>query len=273
MEGKSKVLLNISGVFVFLIFTICVVSPFIEYDPTDSVNLAEQLKSPSLQHWMGTDGQGRDVFIRIVKSTEAFSLPSIIATSTAIFFGGLIGAIIGFFEKNHIVNVLSWFMQLIDTLPRIVFIILICTIFDPSMKLISFVVSILFIPSISSIIKRKVEHLGSEDYILAHIAHGFSKTKILTYHILWLQCRPILIRQGMFVIAYLLFVETALSYLGDYGVQEPNPSWGNMVAQTRELAGASIWPWFFPAFMIILTISSLLAFGNEISKLEEDNIR
>lgn len=75
----------------------------------------------------------------------------------------------------------------------------------------------------------------------------------------------------MFVMAYLLFVETALSYLGDYGVQEPNPSWGNMVAQTRTLAGASIWPWLFPAIMIILTISSLLAFGNEVSKFDEES--
>jgi peptide/nickel transport system permease protein len=164
-------------------------------------------------------------------------------------------------------------LQLIDTLPRLVFIILVCTIMNPAIYLIALVAAVLFIPAIATVIRRRVEALGSEDYILAHVAHGFRPIRILLYHILWLQCRPLLIRQATYVFVYVLFVETALSYLGDYGVQEPSPSWGNMVAQTRELGGASFWPWLFPAVAIVLTISAFMAFGNLLARRDEAEVR
>ena len=110
--------------------------------------------------------------------------------------------------------------------------------------------------------------MGAEDYILAHVAHGFHPFKIISYHILWLQCRALLTRQMIFVFSYVLFIETALSYLGDYGVQEPYPSWGNMVAQSRISAVA--WPWALPAVAIIITIAALLAFGDGIARREEE---
>ena len=113
----------------------------------------------------------------------------------------------------------------------------------------------------------------SEDYILAHIAHGFSPARILLHHILWLQCWPLLVRQAAFVFGYVLFVETGLSYLGDYGVQEPDPSWGNMVAQVKELEGAGSWPWLAPALAIVLTISAFLAFGNLVARKGEESLR
>ena len=163
--------------------------------------------------------------------------------------------------------------ELLDTLPRLVFIILVCTIRDPSVMLIAFVAGVLFIPSIATIIRRKVEALGSEDYILAHISHGFGVARVLLYHILWLQCRPVLIRQAAYVFGYVLFVETGLSYLGDYGVQEPDPSWGNMVAQVRSLPSDAPWPWMVPAAAIVLTIAGFMAFGNLVARRGEEAIR
>ena len=126
----------------------------------------------------------------------------------------------------------------------------------------------MFIPSVATLIRRRVEALGAEDYILAHIAHGFHPFKIISYHILWLQCRALMIRQLIFVFAYVLFIETALSYLGDYGVQEPFASWGNMVAQAR--SSVTLWPWLSPALAIITTIASLLTLGDAIAQREEE---
>jgi len=257
-----------SGAIIILLLLLGLGAPLISFDPADTVNYEQQLLDPSLVHPFGTDGQGRDVLMRVIKGTEAFFLPGLMAVGIALLLGALMGAFSGYAE-GWIRSGLLALLQLIDTLPRLVFIILVCTILNPSMYLIAFVVGILFVPAIAEVIRRKVEALASEDYILAHIAHGFRPSWILLYHILWLQCRPLLIRQGTYLFSYVLFVETALSYLGDYGVQEPRPSWGNMVAQTRTLAGQEPWPWLFPALAIILTISGLLAFGNLIARREE----
>ncbi|MCA9543045.1 MAG: ABC transporter permease [Myxococcales bacterium] len=255
-----------------MVIAIGLVSPLIGYDPAAAVDYEQKLLGPGAGHWLGTDAQGRDVAMRLMKGTEAFFLPGLMAAGIATMAGALLGAIAGYAEGWGRTLVVG-FLQLVDTLPRLIFIILVCTILNPSITLIAGVAGVLFIPSIATVIRRKVEALGSEDYILAHVAHGFSTTRILLYHILWLQARPLLIRQATYVFGYVLFVETALSYLGDYGVQEPTPSWGNMVAQTRELGGASAWPWVFPAVAIAVTIAAFLAFGNLLARRDEEAIR
>lgn len=273
MGGKGEVFaLRFSGTVVAIVLLVGVIAPFIGYDPVSDVDYEAQLLGPSWAHFFGTDAQGRDVAIRLLKGTEAFFLPGLLAAAIALVGGALAGAVAGYLQGFGRSVVVAG-LQLIDTLPRLVFIILVCTISNPSITLISVVAGLLFIPAIATVIRRKVEALGSEDYILAHVAHGFSPARILLYHILWLQCRPLLIRQATFVFGYVLFVETALSYLGDYGVQEPTPSWGNMVAQTRNLAGQAPWPWLFPALAIVATISAFLSFGNLVARRDEEAIR
>lgn len=272
--GASALRLGLwlSGSVVAIVMIAGLTAPLVSYDPADAVDYGRVLLSPTLDHFMGTDGQGRDVAMRLYKGTEAFFFPGLMAAALATLLGALAGAFAGYLEGPARKGIIGG-LQLIDTLPRLVFIILVCTILDPSIYLIAVVAALLFIPANATVIRRKVEALGSEDYILAHIAHGFSPTRILLYHILWLQCRPLLIRQATYVFGYVLFVETALSYLGDYGVQEPTPSWGNMVAQTRELGGASPWPWIFPAVAIVLTIAAFMAFGNLLARRDEEQAR
>ncbi len=258
--------LYLSGGIVALGCLLGLIAPLIPYDPASAVDYQRQLAGPSWDHLLGCDGQGRDIALRIVKGTEAFFWPGILAMTIAVIGGAACGACAGYM-RGWVGQAVRGLMQLLDTLPRLVFIVLLCTILDPGMYLIATTAGVLFIPTIAAICRRKVETLASEDYILAHIAHGFHPAWILGYHILWLQCRPLLIRQACTVFSYVLFVETALSYLGDYGVQEPWPSWGNMVAQTRE--GVGFWPWFVPAVMIVVSIAALLAFGNAIARREE----
>lgn len=270
--GANRFAFWASGFIVAVVCLLGVAAPFIDYDPASAVDYDQQLVKPSMDHLFGTDGQGRDVAIRVLKGIEAFFLPGLLAAFIAVLLGALLGAIAGYAQGPLRAGVIG-LLRLLDTLPRLVFIILVVTIFDPSITLIAVVAAVLFIPPIATVIRRKVEALGSEDYILAHIAHGFRPSRILLYHILWLQCRPILIRQATFVFAYVLFVETGLSYLDGYGVQEPTPSWGNMVAQTRKLPSDVFWPWLIPAIAIVLTIAGILSFGNLLARRDEEASR
>ena len=273
MEGKSHQFgLWLSGLVVAAVMLLGLVAPFVPYDAADAVSYDQILVTPSFAHLLGTDAQGRDVAIRLLKGTEAFFFPGLGAALVSVILGAIFGAIAGYSE-GLLRSLVLGFLHLIDTLPRLVFIILVCTIRDPSIPLIASVTAVLFVPTVATVVRQKVEALASEDYILAHLAHGFRAVHVLAYHILWLQCRPLLVRQGAFVFGDVLFVETGLSYLGDYGVQEPDPSWGNMVAQVRDLAGLSPWPWLVPSAAIVATISGFLAFGNIVAARGEEVVR
>ena len=263
----SSLSFQLSSLVVFAVFLCGLVNPLISYDPVLDVDLSRRDMAPSLSFVMGTDGQGRSVGLRLLKGVEAFFFPGLIAGFFAALIGGGLGAICGYLG-GWVGRSIAAILELIDTLPRMVFLVLICTIYPPSILLIAMISSLLFIPSIATVVRRKVESLGAEDYILAHVAHGFHPLKIISYHILWLQCRALLTRQLIFVFSYVLFIETALSYLGDYGVQEPYPSWGNMVAQSR--ISVAPWPWAIPAVAIIVTIAALLAFGDGIARRDEE---
>jgi len=273
----------VTGGFIAVFCSLGMISPFVEYVPEDAIRLEQQFCPPSFLEMaseqkrtcrtpsdslLGTDHLGRAVGVRLLKGIDAIFLPGLLAASLAVLLGGLLGAAAGYVRGWLRVVVLRT-IQLIDTLPRLVFIILVCTIFRPSIMLIAVVAGVLAVPTIATVVKTRVEQLGSEDYILAHIAHGFRPIKILLYHILWLQCRPILIRQASFIFGYIVFIEAALCYLGDYGVQEPTPSWGNMIAQAKSYALMSTWPWLLPALATMLTIAAFLAFGNLVARQDE----
>ena len=281
---KQHLGLLASGSVVALFCLFGFIAPFVDYSAQDAVNQRERQFCPPLfldatpqqsktcpkptGSFFGTDHLGREVGIRLFKGIQAVFFPGCLAALLAIFIGGLLGAV-GGYGRGIFRGATLGFIRIIDTLPRMVFLILICTIFRPSITLIALVAGILSIPTVATVVRDKVERLASEDYILAYIAHGFRPVKILLYHILWLQCRSLLIRQASFIFGYIVFIEAALCYLGDYGVQEPDPSWGNMIAQAKSYALMSTWPWLFPSLAAMITIAAFMAFGNVVANRDE----
>ena len=82
-------------------------------------------------------------------------------------------------------------------------------------------------------IKSKVIFLKKRSFIEAAKALGLKTRDIIFKHILWYNCKAIVIIQATLGMAEVILIETSLSYLG-FGVQEPAPSWGNMVAAGKD---------------------------------------
>ena len=82
-----------SGAVVGAVLVVGVVAPFVAYDPASAVDYEQQLMGPSGAHWLGTDGQGRDIAMRLLKGTEAFFLPGMMAAAVATLFGALAGSV------------------------------------------------------------------------------------------------------------------------------------------------------------------------------------
>ena len=158
----------LSGSVVGLVILMGLVAPLVPYAPEDAVDYGRKLIGPSMAHPFGTDAQGRDVAMRLLKGTEAFFFPAVFAALIAIGIGGVIGAFTGY-AQGYVQKIGLGFLQLLDTLPRLVFIILVCAILEPGMWLIALVAGVLFIPVVATLIRRRVEDLASEDYILAYI--------------------------------------------------------------------------------------------------------
>ncbi len=257
-----------------IILTLVVVSyilgalQFLPHDPQE-INMDLLMAPPGTAgHILGTDFMGRDILSRLILGIQAYFLPGLLAITIALVFGTFVGILSGYWG-GHIDTVVNYFSNLVDSFPRLVIILLVVAAFKPSMFFIMIVVGITNIPVVGLLIKDKVLFLKQKNYIEAATALGLSNRVIILKHILWYNCRSVLIIQATLGLAEAILIESSLSYLG-FGVQEPVPSWGNMVqAGSNYLMQGNFWPSTAPALAILFTIMGLHLLGDGLNNILE----
>lgn len=214
---------------------------------------------------LGTDYLGKDMLMQLVKGTEGFFLPGLLAVAIGLGLGVLLGAFAGYMG-GRVDKTITFFTTLVGSFPRLVFILLVCTIPDtPSMIMIGGITGALFVPQAAEAVRRRVLALKAEDFILASRAHGLSLPRILFYHMVWLQCFPEIVRQALYLFVYVIFLETALSYLEGPGAPPEIPSWGRMLANaTSAMFRGQYWHALVPTAAIVFTTLGVAALGDVI---------
>src|SRR6266850_104546 len=151
--------------------------------------------------------------------------------------------------------------------------LLVIAAFKPDIYYVMVVVGITGMPVIANLIAGKIAFLRQKSFIEAAHALGLPAHTVVLKYILWLNCRALLVIQATLGMAEAILVETSLSYLG-FGVQEPTPSWGNMVqAGANYFLQGNFWPSTAPALAILATILGLQLLGDGLNNLLEGKRR
>lgn len=238
------------------------------YDP-EEMELDLMMMGPFTEgHILGTDFMGRDLLSRLILGTQAYFLPGLLAIFIAISLGSLLGVLAGY-EGGKTEKVVTYLNNLIDSFPRLVLILLVVAAFKPNIYYIMIVVGLTNAPVVAASIKNKIISLKQRNFIESAVAMGIPKNVIIFKHILWYNCRALLIIQATLGMAEAILMETSLSYLG-FGVQEPTPSWGNMVqAGSNYLLQGDFWPSTAPALAILFTILGFHLLGDGLNNVLE----
>jgi ABC-type dipeptide/oligopeptide/nickel transport system permease subunit len=237
-------------------------------DPQD-INLQLMLAPPGTAgSLLGTDFMGRDMLSRLIVGIQAYFLPGLLAISMALFFGTGLGVAAGY-RGEKLDTGITYFMNLVDSFPRLVLILLVIAAFKPDIYYIMLVVGLTNVPAVASLIKGKIQFLKQKNFIEADIALGVPTSTIILKHILWHNCRSVLIIRATLGMAEAILMETSLSYLG-FGVQEPTPSWGNMVQSgANYFMQGKFWPSTAPALAILFTILGFHLLGDGLNNILE----
>lgn len=219
-------------------------------------------------HLLGTDFMGRDMLSRLIVGIQAYFLPGLLAIGIALFFGTVLGVLAGY-RGGWFNTGITYFTNLVDSFPRLVLILLVIAAFKPDIYYIMMVVGLTNVPVVASLIKGKIQFLKQKNFIEADAALGLPTKTIILKHILWHNCRSLLIIQATLGMAEAILMETSLSYLG-FGVQEPTPSWGNMVqAGANYFMQGKFWPSTAPALAILFTILGFHLLGDGLNNILE----
>lgn len=225
------------------------------------VDFLNRFASPSVDHWFGTDEYGRDLLTRIATGTFVSLRIVVGAVSIAILAGASIGAISGYYG-GWVDRIAVIVIDSIMAFPGLLLVLGIMSAIGPNELGVIFALGIAYTPPIMRIVRGAVHSLRDQEFVDASRTIGNSEWVTIFHHVLPNCITPLIVTATSIFTAVLLS-ETALSFLG-LGVPPPAPSWGSLLADSRNYLGINPWMGIFPGAAIAMTLLSINLIGDAL---------
>ena len=241
---------------------------FLPLDP-EHTNPALKHASPSFSHLFGCDNFGRDIFARVVKGTSITILISVSINIVALFLGGIIGALSGYFGKI-IDSILMQFSDAFIAIPGLLLALMLVAVGGFGIPMLILALGIVFFPSYARVLRNSIRQIKERDFILNAKLLKIPSPRILFSYILP-GISPQLIPAFVLGLGNAALAEASMSYLG-LGVQPPSASWGKLLAEGQSYLFSAPWMIIFPSILLVVYILSLyfLSEGLRVSLKREE---
>jgi len=240
------------------------------HDPI-ATNAAYTLGQPNLEHLLGTDHLGRDIYSRIVHGARVSLVVGVASTLMGSVLGGIIGLLSGYIGgKTDLVT--QRILDILQGLPLLVLALVMSAALGPSVQNVVIAISIPIIPRAARVIRSSVLSIREMQYVEAARALGVQHLRIAFRHILPNTMGPFIVLCTA-QLGSAILVEATLSYLG-LGVPEPYPSWGRMLSvSAAEYAQKAPHLVLFPGIAISLAVFSSNLLGDALRDTLDPRLR
>ena len=255
-----------------LLYWVTLLAPFLApYDPNFQGNIVlTRYQSPSMEHFLGTDKFGRDIFSRILYGARISLTIGFIAIVISVTLGTLVGAIAGYF-RGWVDNAIARFIDMLLSIPRIILLLVIIAMFEPNIFLLVAALGLTGWESTARIVRGQFLSLREQEFVQASRALGYSDWRIILRHILPNTIAPIIVIATL-GIGTVILTEAGLSFLG-LGVQPPTASWGSMVNDGRDAMITAWWISTYPGLAIVLTVVAFNLLGDGLRDALDPRLR
>jgi peptide/nickel transport system permease protein len=227
------------------------------YDP-DATEISQKLLPPSKAHPFGTDQLGRDVLTRMLHGARISLLVGFVAVGVSITIGILVGAVAGYFGRA-VDSILMRFVDMMMCFPTFFLVLTVVALLKPNFWNVMIVIGLTSWMGVARFVRAEFLSLKSRDFVVAARALGASGLRVMFLHMLPNALAPVLVSATL-GIAGAILTESGLSFLG-FGVQPPNPSWGNILSDGRLYIFDGWWMTLFPGLAILITVLAFNLFG------------
>ncbi|MFD9750461.1 dipeptide/oligopeptide/nickel ABC transporter permease/ATP-binding protein [[Kitasatospora] papulosa] len=239
------------GVLILVVLG-AVLAPLLTQDP---LTTGTPVQAPSADHWFGTDRAGRDVFARVVHGSRYSLVIGLGATALALVAGSVLGALAGTSRRLGDESVMRT-LDIVMSFPPIALAAVLVAVFGTSIPVIIFTIAFVYSPSLARVVRANVLAQYGEDYVAAEKVIGARRGYIVLRHVAVNCMAPVMVFATVMVAEAIIF-EASLSFIGA-GVQDPDPSWGSVLAYGRQiLLAGGWWATFFPGLALLITVLAL----------------
>jgi len=225
---------------------------------------------PSSANWFGVDPLGRSVFSRVLYGARVSLEVALGATAVSVTIGVTIGMVAGFF-RGWVDTLLSRLIDILLAFPILLLAIGLASacslgngclggLLQPGKWLVLLVIAFVNWTYIARIIRGQVLSMREKEFVDASRSLGASNKRIIFKELLPNLVAPIIVYSTLIIPQNVLF-EAALSFLG-VGVQPPDASWGQMIADATEIFDTAWWYMLFPGAALLLTVLAFNLLGD-----------
>jgi peptide/nickel transport system permease protein len=254
--------LRVGVAFLILLILVAVFAPLIAtHDPFALDN--DMLLPPSAEHWLGTDGLGRDVFSMVVHGARTSLVVGVVAAVIAGIIGTLVGGIAGFY-RGGLDRFLTETNNIFLMIPTFFLVLLIVAFFGSSMVNVILVLGLTGWVGNALLMRSQAVSLRERTFVKSAFAVGESRARILMKHIIPNGIYPIIANTTMNISAAIL-MESSLSFLG---LGDPNiVSWGQIISHGRSYLTSGWWISASAGLAIVVTVFTFYLIGDGLNRL------
>ena len=217
---------------------------------------------PSGTFWLGTDNNGRDLFIRILYGARISLLVGVLATGISVVLGVLFGLTAGYIG-GFVDTVIARFIDVMLSIPFLILAISIAFISGPSLWLVIGIIGVLSFTYPARIVRGQVISIKGREFVEAARALGAGPWRIMFIDILPNVMAQVIVYATL-LIPLAIVAEASLSFLG-VGVPPPTADWGSMISDAAGWYQYGYW-WFllFPSLALLITTLAFNIFGDSV---------
>ena len=265
VDARRRLFQNKAAVIsLFILIFISIISVFgpffIQYGFSDT-DWSSIYQPPSLEngHYLGTDGNGRDLLVRILHGGRLSLSIGVIATFVSVFIGVIYGTIAGFFG-GKLDTFMMRVVEILYAMPYLIFVIILMVVFGRNIYFLFIAIGAVEWLTMARIVRGQTISLKEKEFIETSRALGQSNTLIIIKHIIPNLAGPIIVYITLMVPSVII-LESFLSFLG-LGVQEPLTSWGVLISEGSREMETAWWLLIFPGSFMVITLASLNFIGD-----------
>jgi peptide/nickel transport system permease protein len=217
---------------------------------------------PSGTFWLGTDNNGRDLFIRILYGARISLLVGVLATGISVVLGVLFGLTAGYIG-GFVDTVIARFIDVMLSIPFLILAISIAYISGASLWLVIGIIGVLSFTYPARIVRGQVISIKGREFVEAARALGAGPWRIMFVDILPNVMAQVIVYATL-LIPLAIVAEASLSFLG-VGVPPPTADWGSMISDAAGWYQYGYW-WFllFPCLALLITTLAFNIFGDSV---------
>lgn len=258
-EFRRHRLATVSLGVVVVLGVACALAPVLAPFEFDAIDLSSIRAAPSLEHLMGTDDLGRDLFTRVLYGGRVSLLIGVLSAVLGTSLGAAVGAVAGYYGR-WIDNGLMRVTDVAYAIPTLPLLIVLASYTQATALSMALVVGLLSWMTTARVVRSEVLTIREMPYVEAARSVGASNGRILGRHVLPNALGPIVVGATL-AVGNAIILESSLSFLG-LGVQPPTPTWGNMLMDAQATMSTTPWLSVFPGAAILIVVLAVNFIGD-----------